>query len=76
MQLSKYQEQAQLLDPLLEGIVQPLTALLRAAAADPQAADLGRVRGVSRLLWQLSVVRWGDSGSSSGWGVFGSRRCI
>jgi hypothetical protein len=55
--VSKYQEQPQLLDPLLEGLVQPLAALLRAAAAAPSAADLGAVRGVSRLLWQLSVVR-------------------
>lgn len=55
--MGKYQEQAQLLDPLLEGIVQPLAAVLRAAAADPAAADPARVRGVSRLLWQLAVVR-------------------
>ena len=61
-QVSKYQEQPQLLDPLLEDTVQPLTALLRAAAADPAAADLQRVRGVSRLLWQLSVVRWAPAG--------------
>jgi hypothetical protein len=57
MQVSKYQEQAQLLDPLLEGAVQPLAALLRTMAADPPTADLARVRGVSRLLWQLYVVR-------------------
>lgn len=57
LQVSKYQEQSQLLDPLLEGLVQPLAALLRTAAAEPAAADLGVVRGVSRLLWQLSVVR-------------------
>jgi hypothetical protein len=55
--VSKYQEQAQLLDPLLEGTVQLLAALLRTQAADPHAADLALVRGVSRLLWQLSVVR-------------------
>ncbi|KAL4858426.1 Tubulin-folding cofactor D [Chlorella vulgaris] len=55
--VSKYQEQAQLLDPLLEGAVQPLAALLRTMAADPPTADLASVRGVSRLLWQLSVVR-------------------
>lgn len=58
-QVGKYQEQPQLLDPLLEGVVQPLTALLRAAAAEPAAADLGAVRGVSRMLWQLSMVRCG-----------------
>ena len=63
MQVSKYQEQPQLLDPLLEDTVQPLTALLRAAAAEPAAADLQRVRGVSRLLWQLSVVRWAPPGT-------------
>lgn len=57
--MGKYQEQPQLLDPLLEGLVQPLTALLRAAAEDPPAADLARVRSISRLLWQLSVVRCG-----------------
>lgn len=55
--VSKYQEQAQLLDPLLEGIIQPLAAILRTQAAEPHAAELMRVRGVSRLLWQLSVVR-------------------
>ncbi len=37
--------------------MQPLAALLRSAAAEPAAADLSAVRGVSRLLWQLSVVR-------------------
>lgn len=57
-QVSKYQEQPQLLDPLLEGVVAPLAALLRAAAEDPPAADLRRVRAIARLLWQLSVVRW------------------
>lgn len=56
--MSKYQEQPQLLDPLLEGVVAPLAALLRAAAEDPPAADLRRVRAIARLLWQLSVVRW------------------
>ncbi|KAL4422042.1 hypothetical protein ABPG77_004858 [Micractinium sp. CCAP 211/92] len=55
--VGKYQEQPQLLDPLLEGIVTPLTALLRAAAENPPAADLPRVRAVARLLWQLSIVR-------------------
>lgn len=59
-QVGKYQEQPQLLDPLLEGIVTPLTALLRAAAEDPPAADLLRVRAVARLLWQLSIVRWAN----------------
>ena len=47
----------------LEDAVQPLTTLLRAAAADPAPADLQRVRSVSRLLWQLSVVRWGPTGT-------------
>ena len=61
-QVGKYQEQPQLLDPLLEGIVAPLTALLRADAEAPAAADVERVRAVSRLLWQLAVVRW-----ASGW---------
>ncbi|KAL4443777.1 hypothetical protein ABPG75_011514 [Micractinium tetrahymenae] len=55
--VGKYQEQPQLLDPLLEGVVAPLTALLRTAADDPAAADLPRVRAIARLLWQLSVVR-------------------
>ena len=61
-QVGKYQEQPQLLDPLLEGLVAPLTALLRAAADQPAAADLRCVRGVSRLLWQLSVVRRAHGG--------------
>lgn len=55
--MGKYQEQPQLLDPLLEGLVSPLSALLRAAAADPATADLQRVRNICRLLWQLSLVR-------------------
>ena len=69
-QVGKYQEQPQLLDPLLEGIVAPLAALLRSAAAAPAAADLRRVRDVSRLLWQLSMVRW-VAGWMDGWVVDG-----
>lgn len=74
-QVGKYQEQPQLLDPLLEGLVGPLTALLRAAAEDPGAADLRRVRGVARLLWQLSVVRRVPAGRA-GWDTIkASCRC-
>jgi hypothetical protein len=68
----KYQEQPQLLDGCLEGVVQPLAALLRdhaAAAAPPPgaggahpgtraaAAEVGAVCGVCRLLHVLVTVR-------------------
>jgi hypothetical protein len=62
MQLYKYQEQSQLLDAYLEGIVHPLSALLREQAmalnADSSAATpLARVLGICRLLSVLVTVR-------------------
>lgn len=59
MQVTKYQEQAQLLDPLLEGLVQPLAGLLHRFALDPAAADPAAVTDASRFLWLLATVRWG-----------------
>lgn len=56
-QLTKYQEQPQLLDGSLEGIVQPLAVLLRQAAVSSTAQDTARVQGVCRMLHVLVSVR-------------------
>lgn len=56
-QLTKYQEQPQLLDGSLESIVQPLAELLRRAAVCSTAQDTGVVQGVCRMLHVLISVR-------------------
>ncbi len=57
-QLDEYREQSELLDPLLEGLVAPLTEVLRAAAMASAVGDnLCGMRGVSRLLWTLASTR-------------------
>jgi hypothetical protein len=57
MQLTKYQEQPQLLDGSLEAIVQPLAMLLREAAVCSTAQDTSTVQGVCRMLHVLISVR-------------------
>jgi hypothetical protein len=67
LQLGKYQEDSQLLDSLLEGIVSPLARTLQAqalglvapeaAAAVPPQQRTARVLAVSRLLHVLVTVR-------------------
>lgn len=56
MQLDKYLEQAQLLDPHLSGIITPLSGLLRQFAADPRSA-ITDVQNVSRILWAVATTR-------------------
>ena len=60
--MSKYQEQSQLLDPLLEGLVQPLARLLGEYAQHPDSADLAAVRDVSQYLRHLASVRYAVGG--------------
>ncbi|KAG2446099.1 hypothetical protein HXX76_000699 [Chlamydomonas incerta] len=55
--LYKYQEQSQLLDAYLEGIVVPLAGLLRKQAVLQQEQGLQRVLNTCRLLNVLVVVR-------------------
>eukprot|EP00887_Chlorella_sp_A99_P001994 scaffold18.g1994.t1 len=57
--ITKYQEQAQLLDPLLEELVKPLARLLAdlAPGYDPATPASTPIHAVARLLWQLSAVR-------------------
>lgn len=66
--ISRYQEQPQLLDPLLETLVRPLSATLLEVATQSNAASDGRslgldratkelVANVSRFLWLLASVR-------------------
>ena len=55
-QLEKYQEQSQLLDPLLEGIVVPLSKLLRSQAV-AATADLEVTNSICRLLFVVANVR-------------------
>jgi hypothetical protein len=57
LQLTKYQEQPQLLDGNLEGIVQPLAVLLRQTALSSTAQDTGSVQDICRLLHVLISVR-------------------
>lgn len=57
LQLTKYQEQPQLLDGSLEAIVQPLAVLLRQAAVSSTAQDTGTVQGVCHMLHVLISVR-------------------
>lgn len=57
LQLTKYQEQPQLLDGSLEGIVQPLAVLLRQTAVSSTAHDTALVQGVCRMLHVLISVR-------------------
>lgn len=60
MQLYKYQEQSQLLDALLEGIVVPLSTLLRQHATNGQevtSQSLAQCMGICRLLNVLVAVR-------------------
>ena len=62
LQLAKYHEQAQLLDPHLHGIVVPLSAQLREhAGRGSQGASLPSVLTISRFLWDLVTVRQGTS---------------
>ncbi|KXZ49841.1 hypothetical protein GPECTOR_19g292 [Gonium pectorale] len=55
--LYKYQEQSQLLDAYLEGVVVPLASLLRKQAVVEQQRGLQRVLSTCRLLNVLVVVR-------------------
>lgn len=57
LQLEKYHEQAELLDPLMSALVTPLSAVLRREAAAGDAADLAAVQTASRFLWNLITVR-------------------
>lgn len=57
MQLTKYQEQPQLLDGSLEAIVQPLAVLLRQAAVCSTTQDTSTVQAVCRMLHVLISVR-------------------
>jgi hypothetical protein len=59
-QLTKYQEESQLLDAFLEDIVAPLSSLLRRHATDSDQVSpeaLKQVLGICRLLSVLVVVR-------------------
>lgn len=58
--VSRYQEQPQLLDPILEPLVTPLANLLQTTIPDTLEIDVyeyKRLCSISRFLWQLSSVR-------------------
>lgn len=62
LQCSKYQEQPRLLDPHLEALLAPLTAVLRAAARQaaggPASPELlASAQRAARLLHQLALLR-------------------
>ena len=56
LQLEKYQEQSQLLDPCLEGIIVPLSQLLRKQAV-ASTADLELTNALCRMLMVAANVR-------------------
>jgi hypothetical protein len=57
-QLTRYQEQPQLLDPHLASIVGPLAAVLREkAGAEGAPDDTAALVAVSRLLWAVATIR-------------------
>ena len=58
MQLEKYQEQSQLLDPHLESMITPLSGLLMKSALQPSTNSIFVVQHVSKLLWSIASVRW------------------
>lgn len=77
-QVTKYQEQPQLLDPLLEDLVKPLAGLLLRLAlaatgsegsAGGASVDAAAVADVSRFLWLLSTVRCERTGPWHCWGI-------
>ena len=57
LQLEKYHEQAQLLDPHVGPIVARLTHILRTEALKTSGADWDTLRGASTYLWALVTVR-------------------
>ena len=57
MQLEKYQEQAQLLDPHLEAMITPLAGLLMHAALMPSSINIQVVQHVSKMLWSIASAR-------------------
>lgn len=61
LQLKKYQEQSQLLDPHLESLVTPLSQLLLGAAAEQISSSFAVVQHVSKMLWTVASVRQGFS---------------
>ena len=56
-QLSRYQEQAQLLDPHLSSIVEPLAAVLRETAEANLSGDTSAIVAVSQMLWAVATIR-------------------
>ncbi len=57
LQLEKYQEQAQLLDPHMEGLIRPMAAILREQARSKQSADMNITLNVCKILWTAASVR-------------------
>ncbi len=57
VQLEKYHEQAQLLDPHVNAIVDRLTAVIRAEAFHPSQSNWEAVCRASAGLWALVTVR-------------------
>lgn len=57
LQLEKYHEQAQLLDPHVGPIVDKLTHILRMEAFRTSGADWDTLREASTFLWALVTVR-------------------
>ena len=57
LQLEKYHEQAQLLDPHVGPIVDKLTRVIRREALSSSGADWDALREASKFLWALVTVR-------------------
>ena len=62
--MEKYQENPQLLDPILQDIIAPLAQALQRASLDATAGRSGAgarqdlVNHLSQLLWVIASVRW------------------
>ena len=57
LQLEKYHEQAQLLDPHVTAIVERLTAVIRWEALRGSQANQRAVQQAAEFLWALVTVR-------------------
>ena len=65
--MEKYQENPQLLDPILQDIIAPLAQALQQASLDATAggssakAKQNLINHLSQILWVIASVRWSST---------------